>query len=124
MGVDTSRNLADALGDLRAASTEAREEGFLSPSTLALDNAERLLKAMYEISPRRFEVYPTSDGEIAIDTPDNNGQSLLLLCKADGGALCSVSLRDAYRSRSYLSTDMLPDSLIRESLKALGGQSD
>ena len=44
---------------------------------------ERLLKAMYEITPRRFEVYPTPDCEIATDAPD-------------GGALYLANLRDSF----------------------------
>ncbi len=86
--------LSDALIDLHESSEEAREEGFPAPSALALSNAERLLKAIHAISPRRFEVYPTPDGEIAIDAPNGNGQSVLLLCKPDGGALCFANLRD------------------------------
>ena len=58
--------LVDAMRDLRDAGEEAREEGFPAPSDLAMANAEQLLRAMYQISPRRFEVYPTPDGEIAI----------------------------------------------------------
>ena len=61
--------LNDALRDLREARDEAREEGLPQPSDTALRNAERLLREMYGISPRRFEVYPTPDGEIAIDAP-------------------------------------------------------
>ena len=111
-----STELSDALNDLREASTEAREEGYPTPSDLALSNAERLLKAMYEIVPRRFEVYPTPDGEIAIDAPNGDGQSVLLLCEPKGGALCLVNLRDGHRSNSYQNADALPDNFLRESL--------
>ena len=62
-------DLCDALHDLDQAKDEAREEGFPPPSDKALGNAWRLLHAMYRVSPRRFEVYPTPDGEIAIDAP-------------------------------------------------------
>ena len=108
--------LSDALNDLNEASDEAREEGFPAPSGLVLSNAERLLKAMYEISPRRFEVYPTPDGEIAIDAPNGDGQSVLLLCEPEGGALCLVNLRDGHRSNAYPNADALPDNFLRKSL--------
>ena len=110
--------LSDALKDLREASDEAREEGYPTPSDLALSNAERLLKAMYEISPRRFEVYPTPDGEITIDAPNGDGQSVLLLCQPEGGALCLANLRDGHRSNSYPNADALPDNFLRKSLAA------
>ena len=116
--------LSDALNDLNEASDEAREEGYPAPSGLALSNAERLLKAMYEISPRRFEVYPTPDGEIAIDAPNGDGQSVLLLCEPDGGALCLANLRDVHRSNSYPNADALPDSFLRKSLASLEREGD
>ena len=116
--------LSDALADLREASDEAREEGFPAPSTLALSNAERLLKAMYGISPRRFEVYPTPDGEIAIDAPNGNGQSVLLLCEPEGGAMCLANLRGGHTHRSYPNADTLPDSFLRKSLTALESKED
>lgn len=80
--------LNDALHDLREANDEARDEGFPQPSKIALENAERLLREMYGISPRRFEVYPTPDGEIVIDAPNGQGRSVILLCDSEGGALC------------------------------------
>ena len=112
--------LSDALNDLNEASDDARKEDFPAPSDLALSNAERLLKAMYKITPRRFEVYPTPDGEIAIDAPSGDGQSVLLLCEPNGGALCLANLQDGYRSNSYQNADALPDNFLRKSLAALG----
>ena len=89
--------LNDALHDLREARDEARDEGFPQPSDIALQNAERLLREMHGISPRRFEVYPTPDGEIAIDAPDGQGRSVILLCDSEGGALCLVNLNGNHR---------------------------
>ncbi len=114
--------LADAMRDLRDAVAEAREEGFPAPSALALTNADRLLKEMYRISPQRFEVYPTPDGEIAIDAPDGNGQSVLLLCESGGGALCLANLREGHVQSSYATADILPDEFLRKVLAALDGE--
>lgn len=112
-------NLSDALTDLREGSEEAREEGFPAPSALALSSAERLLKAMHNISPQRFEVYPTPDGEIVIDAPNGSGQSVLLLCKPDGGALCLANLLDGRTHNAYANADTLPDDFLRKILVAL-----
>lgn len=98
-------------------------EAILGPSELALSNAERLLKAMYEISSRHFEVYPTPDGEIAIDAPNGDRQSVLLLCGPDGGAMCLANLHDGHHSTSYPNADTLPDGFLRKSLKALERKS-
>ena len=116
--------LALALDDLHDSTTEAREEGFPIPSTAALRIAERLVKAMYEISPWRFEVYPTPDGEIAIDAPNGRGSSVILLCDSDGGALCLAHLNGNHRSRRYSTTDAIPDDFLREALTDLKRESN
>ncbi len=111
--------LEDALQDLHEAREEAREEEFPEPSGTAIANAERLLRAMYEISPQRFEVYPTPDGEIAIDAPGGYGESVLLLCESSGGALCMVDVNGEHRRARYGSTRTLPDGFIGEALREL-----
>ena len=96
--------LTGALYDLSNARDEAREEGFRLPSNAALQNAEVLLREMYGISARRFEVYPTPDGEIAIDAPGGPGRSVLLLCGSEGGALCLVNMSGRSIERARYST--------------------
>ena len=110
--------LSDALRDLRETSDEAREEGTPLPSNAALESAERLLREMYRISPRRFEVYPTPDGEVAIDAP-SCGSSVLMLCDSDGGALCLVNVGGTHRRARYSTTQTLPDGFVREALVEL-----
>ena len=108
--------LRDALNDLDDAAMEAREEGFPVPSDLALANAHRLLLAMHKLSPRRFEVYPTPDGEVAIDAPGGRGRSVLLLCESDRGALCLVNMDGRHSRARYSDTGSLPDGFVREAL--------
>ncbi len=112
-------DLNDALRDLDEAREEAREEGFPQPSDVALENAGRLLREMYGISPRRFEVYPTPDGEIAIDAPHGQGRSVILLCDSEGGALCLVNVNGKHRRARYSTTETLPDGFMREALDDL-----
>lgn len=112
-------DLKAALTDLREAREEAREEGFSLPSGLAIENATRLLQEMYGILPRRFEVYPMPDGEIAIDAPGGYGRSVVLLCYSDGGALCSVNIDGNHRRARYSSADALPDGFLGEALAEL-----
>lgn len=117
--VALSDELSAALGDLQEVNEEAQEEGFPVPSPIAFDNAERCLRAMYEISPRRYEVYPTHDGEIVIDAPSGFGTSVVLMCDSAGGALCLANLKDGQRYRQYASAHALPDDFLRDSLIAL-----
>ena len=116
--------LTEAIYDLRNARDEAREEGFPLPSDTALQNAEILLKEVYGISPRRFEVYPTPDGEIAIDAPGGPGRSVLLLCGSEGGALCLVNMSGDHRRARYSTTETLPDGFVREALDELEPESE
>ena len=111
--------LTEALYDLQNARDEAREEGFPVPTDTALQNSEILLKEMYLISPRRFEVYPTPDGEIAIDAPGGPGRSVLLLCGSEGDALCLVNMSGDHRRARYSTTEALPDGFVREALTEL-----
>ncbi len=120
--IETAK-LNDALRDLHNARDEAREEGFPQPSDQALQNAKRLLIEMYAISPRRFEVYPTPDSEIAIDAPDGQGRSVILLCDSEGGALCLVNMNGNHRRARYATTETLPDGFMREALADLQPQS-
>ncbi len=112
-------DLRAAMQDLDGAIEEAREEGYPQPSSLALKNAERLLRDLYRLRNCRFEVYPTPDAEIAIVVPGGHGQSLLVLCDSDGGALCSVNLNGEHRRARYTTVTALPDGFVREALDEL-----
>ena len=115
-------NLADALADLHDAREEAAEEEFTSPSDLALKNAERLLRAMYDILPCRYEVYPMPDGEIAIDAPMALGISVVAMCEPDGNALCFVHT-DQDKERRRFPIAELPNDFLRNALLELGSAS-
>ena len=114
-----SSELRDALLDLDNAVAEAREEDYPIPSDTAISNARRLLIAMYAIYPHRFEVYPTQDGEMAIDATGGFGRSVLLLCESSGGALCLVNMNGRHRRAQYPDSVWLPDGFIREALQEL-----
>ena len=112
-------DLYAALRDLRGVTGEAIEEGFPAPSESALANAGRLLRAIHGISRRRFEVYPTQDGDVAIDMPGGYGRSVLLLCDSQGGALCLVNRQGEHRRARHSTAETLPDEFIRDALAQL-----
>lgn len=108
-------HLSEMLADLESVRDEAAEEGFPPPSDLAIANAKRVLTETSRFSPRRFEVYPTPDAEIAIDAPSDGG-SVLLLCDSDGGALCLINLNGDQRQKRYAAADELPDGFLTQAL--------
>lgn len=121
---DMNSDLRAALRDLDAVEGEALEEGFPIPSRMARENARRLLQAMHRISGRRLEVYPTPDGEVAIDAPGGQGRSVLLLCDSEGGALCLVNMNGKHRRTRYADSNGLPDGFVREALAELKQQDE
>ena len=111
-GRPVTKELAEAREDLLRVFQEAEEEGYPRPTELAFNAAARLLTTMYAISPRRFEVYPTPDAEIAIDTAPRPGKSLIVLCDSDGEVLYLLYIDGCQESERLRSVDDL-------SLKAL-----
>ena len=117
--LQVSHQLNQALCDLHRTSDEALEERFSLASDLAIENANRLLRELYQVSPRRYEVFPTCDGEIAIEAPGGPGRSVVLLCDSEGGALCMVNMNGDHCRARYSRTEKLPDVGVREALGEL-----
>ena len=74
-----------ALKDLDGVIGEAREDGYLEPTPQAIENARLLVKAMYDIRPMRYDIYPMDDGEVVID--GGNERRIGVFCYPDGGVL-------------------------------------
>ena len=111
--------LADALLDLDEVFDAAREEGIAEPAKLAFENAKRLLRAMYDLSPRRFDVYPMADGYIAVDGRGGYGRAVALMCGSAGDAVCLVTIDGERRRAHYDTTHNLPDDFVRQALREL-----
>ena len=115
----TPAELNDVLADLQEVADEARKEEFPVPSDIAIANSEQLIKNLYEISPGCYGVYPTQDGEIAIDAFNGKGSSVILLCDSAGGTLCLVNIDGNRRRAHYSKINALPDGFVREALAEL-----
>ena len=112
--------LANALRDLDELNDEATEEGIEPPSESAIANADRLLRAIYDILPRQYLVELLPEGIIAITVPGGFRRSVMLLCESDSGALCSVNMSGEHRRKRYAHADQLPDRFLSEALSELG----
>ena len=93
--IPATSDFVEMMTDLHGVIEEARDEGYPPPSDLAVSNAKLLLERLYRFAPRRFEVYPTPDAEIAIDAT-GKGCSVVLLCDSNGSVLCMANLPDGY----------------------------
>ena len=116
------QDLERALAELEDLPVEAQEEGFPVPSELAFSHAGRLIRELHGVSPRKYFIYPTPDAEVAIDAPGPTGNSVLILCDSDGGALCLVNTKGKHRRARYESADQLPDGFVFEALTELKRQ--
>ena len=116
-------DLAEALQELAEVTADAEEEGIDVPSETAMTNAERLLKAMYGISPRLYGVYPAPDGYVAIDARGTNDRIAVVMCGSAGEALCFATIDGESRRARYSTARELPDGFIREALADLGPES-
>ena len=98
---------------------EAESEGYEIPNSTAIDNAEYIIKRIYDEFSHPFQVYPMPDGEVAIDVTDEDGSSVLILCCPDGGTLCFVNINGNQRRAHYSNSDALPDGFMHEALEEL-----
>lgn len=105
--------------DLANVRSEAEEEGWPTPSERACSSARRLLVEMFEILPCRYEVYPTSHGEIAIDLPSGFSTSILVVCTSESRAMYFVTAEGEDRIRENLPINDLPDQFLRQQLARL-----
>lgn len=117
-GIDKP-DLRAALRDLDEVKDEADEEGLPPPSALAVVNAGRLIREMYDILPCRYLVELMPEGSIAVTVPGGFRRSIMLLCESNGGALCSVNMNGKHRRARYSHADQLPDGFLREALAEL-----
>ena len=112
----TQQELGDALDDLSEVLEEAEEKGYQIPTETAISEAKRLLVTMYEIAPRRFEVYPMPEGEVTIDATNENGHYLMLLIASDGSARGLSNSANGRSRRHFNSISDIPHEFLRESM--------
>ena len=115
----TPSDLEYARQELAQVTDDAAEDGLRPPSELAGANAKRLLEAMYRILPRRFVVYPLSDGRIAIQSRRANGRIMVVNCGPDDKSQCFVAIDGVHRRAKYSTAHELPDGFIRKAPEAL-----
>ena len=92
------------LRELNEVRTEAEEEGYPIPSPEVVRSAEYLLRKLLPFCLPPFDVYPTPDGEVALDISSEQG-SVILLCEPAGTVLCLVNMGGTKQWKRYSSAD-------------------
>ncbi len=105
--------------DLNQADKEAESEGFEIPSSKAVENADYIIKQIYDDLIHPLQVCPVPDGEVAIDLASGDGSSVLILCCSDGSTQCFVNINGNQRRAHYSNSNTLPDGFIYEALQEL-----
>ena len=114
--------LEEALSDLELVIEEAQENDWDLPSLSAQSNAERILRTLYDISPRRFEAYSMPNGDISVVAKGLRSHWVLLSVEPDGGALCVVCIDGEESHQHYDDTASLPDDFMREAISRIGNR--
>ena len=105
----------DALADVRSV---AREEDCDEPSDLAIGNAEVLIRKMFELSERTFDIYPMGGGEIAIDV-GNRRRRIGVFCYPDGKVQYVAILDNVREDIRKDDVQGIPIALLRRALNQL-----
>lgn len=120
--VSLPMDLTDARTDLEGVRREAREDGFPEPTSKCISTARCLLQKAYEALPQRFEVYPMPTGEVAVDSSNRRGSSVVFFCEAEGTILCSINVRGFGSSRRYSSLKELSPEYLRSILRMVADE--
>ena len=111
-------DLEAALDELESIVEAAEEDDCLKPTPLAIENADFLVKALYNISPRRYDIYPMSEGEIVIDG-GNGGRRIGVFCYPDGRVLYVGWVDDVRQKVSKDGVDDVPGEFLNQTLTQL-----
>ena len=106
----------DALADVRAV---AREEDCEEPSVVAIENAGFLIREMFALSERTYDVYPMGGGEIAIDV-GNRGRRIGVFCYPDGKVQYVVLLDGERNDIRTDGVNDIPIALLTRAFNQLG----
>ena len=104
-----------ALRDLARVVEDAKEEGWTEPTPDGMKTAAELVRILYDISPRRYDIYPMEDGEVVIDGGDQ-GRRIGVFCFPDGRVLY-IGWADGQRQRLRgMRTEDIPHDFLRRAL--------
>ena len=102
--VTASPAVPDFLRDLHEVPNEADEEGYPVPPKEILQLAERLGHKILPFCKRKCEVYPTPDGEVALDVSSER-RSLIIIIEPSATVLCLVNIDGKKRWKRFGSID-------------------
>lgn len=112
--------LTQALRELEEIDAEVEEEGLPPISAQAKDEANRVLSKLSVILPPTPMVYPTMDGEIAIQfNVPSMQRAVVIELGNDGEAACFASIDGRNRRARYSDSSDLPDDFVQAQLRAL-----
>ena len=111
-------DLEAALDELESIVDAAKEDDCLEPTPLAIENADFLVKTLYDISPRRYDIYPMSGGEIVIDG-GNRGRRIGVFCYPDGRVLYVAWVDDVRQKVSKDGVGAVPYEFLSKALTQL-----
>lgn len=109
VSIDQPRNLDEALMDLYSVRRKAEVEQEVVPSEELVTRADRILRAMHKMDPRRYLVYGMPEGDVVIDADTMRGTKLSVICSDDGPTRCMFYSAGRLRKKQYTDDAELED---------------
>ena len=94
-------NLDEALMDLYSVRRKAEAAQEVIPSEALVARADRILRAMHKMDPRRYLVYGMQEGDVVIDADTMRGTKLSVICSDDGPTRCMFYHDGKLRKKPY-----------------------
>ena len=112
--------LTEAMRELEEIDAEVEEEGLPPISAKAKEEAHRILSKLPMNLPSAPTVFPTMDGEIAIQfNMPSMRRAVVIELSNDGQAACFASMDGRNRRARYSDSSDLPDDFVEAQLRAL-----
>lgn len=122
-GARPRRNVHDhaeaARRALRSIAQTARRQGYELPVSETKKSARRILDSLAKEFKCHFEVYPTEEGEIAIQISGGYRRGVLISLERDGSAMCFLTIGGTNDRKAYKSADELPDYFARDAIRRI-----
>ena len=112
-----SIDFTNAVNDLRDSPEAAEQDWGITLESAVIDQAHRVLTSVFEIFPRSWNIYPTPEGEIAIDADTPHGTKVVVTCNLTGAVRCMAYINGEFRSQEYAQVGMGFIATLSEALR-------
>ena len=112
-----SIDFTNAVNDLRDSPEAAEQDWGITLESAVIGHAYRVLTSVIKTFPRSWNIYPTPEGEIAIDADTPHGTKVVVTCNPTGAVRCMTYINGEFRSQEYAQVGRDFIATLREALR-------